>query len=88
MKFLVKLFLIFLCLNVLANGLRPNATLERGQAIVSSEKKYSLVMQADGSLVMYRSDGTVRYAMAKHGQFAIMQNDGNFVEYSPFAVPL
>lgn len=35
---------------------------------------------------MYRADGTVRYRAAKNGQFAIMQNDGNFVEYTPFAV--
>ena len=39
-------------------------------------------MQTDGSLVMYRSDGSVRYSMAKRGKFAIMQSDCNFVQYS------
>ncbi len=39
-------------------------------------------MQSDGSLVMYRGNGTVRYRMKKNGSYAIMQTDGNFVEYA------
>jgi hypothetical protein len=67
-----------------SNQLPSGGILQRGQYIESTEKKYSLHMQSDGSLVMYRQDGTVRYRMAKHGYIAYMQADGNFVEYSPF----
>ncbi|RJG08421.1 hypothetical protein [Massilia cavernae] len=45
-------------------------------------------MQTDGSLVMYRQDGTKRYGMAKNGNIAIMQGDGNFVQYSNSWHPL
>ncbi|MCE3605809.1 hypothetical protein LXA47_19690 [Massilia sp. P8910] len=58
--------------------------LQKGQYLQSAGGAYSLMMQTDGSLVMYRRDGTVRYRMGKHGQFAAMQGDGNFVLYSAF----
>lgn len=45
-------------------------------------------MQSDGTLVMDRSDGSVRYAMAGGGNIAVMQNDGNFVEYDSAWRPL
>jgi len=63
--------------NILWNG----ETLSNNAYISSSNGKYSLVMQVDGSLVMYRSDGSVRYAMAQGGNIAVMQDDGNFVQY-------
>ncbi|NHZ78458.1 hypothetical protein F2P44_04040 [Massilia sp. CCM 8695] len=62
--------------------------LQKGQYLQSPGGAYSLMMQTDGSLVMYRRDGTVRYSMGKHGQFAAMQGDGNFVLYSAFTVKL
>ncbi|MCE3604659.1 hypothetical protein LXA47_13720 [Massilia sp. P8910] len=73
---------------VAAEKLSGNDRLERGQYLQSAKAAYSLYMQPDGSLVMYRKDGTVRHRMSKHGEFAIMQYDGNFVEYSKFAVAL
>lgn len=75
-------------LGVAASTLSPNELLQRGQYLQSPQAAYTLNMQSDGSLVMYRKDGTVRYRMSKHGEFAIMQVDGNFVEYSKFAEPL
>ena len=38
-------------------------------------------MQYDGNFVMYRSDGAVRFATGRYGNFMAMQGDGNFVEY-------
>ncbi|HEX8612874.1 MAG TPA: hypothetical protein VF800_16415 [Telluria sp.] len=73
---------------VAAEKLSGNERLERGQYLQSAQAAYTLNMQSDGSLVMYRKDGTVRHRMSKHGEFAIMQYDGNFVEYSKFAEPL
>lgn len=55
--------------------------LRNGSLISSPNGRYSLIMQTDGSLVMYRNDGSIRYAMEKHGTHAVMQTDGNFVEY-------
>jgi hypothetical protein len=75
-------------LGVAASTLSPNDVLQRGQYLQSPQAAYTLNMQSDGSLVMYRKDGLVRYRMSKNGEFAVMQGDGNFVEYSKFAVPL
>lgn len=63
------------------DGIRQTGILRDDASIRSPNGKYSLIMQRDGSLVMYRSDGSVRYRMAKHGSYAILQWDGNFVEY-------
>lgn len=66
-----------------AERLLAGQSLSNGQYINSPNGKYTLIMQTDGSLVMYRAtDGSVRYSMEKHGTYAIMQTDGNFVEYA------
>jgi hypothetical protein len=70
------------------NTLPPDTYLTNGQYIVSSSWNYWLSMQTDGSLVMYRGDGTVRYSMKKYGRVAYMQADGNFVEYNRKWKPL
>jgi hypothetical protein len=49
---------------------------------VSEQGKYSIWMQADGHLVMYRADGTVRWSAKASGWYSIMQGDGNFVLYN------
>lgn len=54
------------------NTLYSNNLLNPGQYIESSDQRYKLIMQTDGSLVMYRSDGSVRYRMAKNGWIAAM----------------
>lgn len=85
-KRLLPLFLIclFSAINALANNLGPNNTLQLGQSIKSSTGNYTLTMQIDGSLAMYRQDGTKRYGMANNGKYAVMQSDGNFVQYGSF----
>jgi hypothetical protein len=69
--------------------LLPGERIQNNQQIISPNGKYKLVMQTDGSLVLYRSvDGSVRYRMEKYGSYAIMQSDGNFVEYNSNNAPL
>lgn len=67
---------------IASDRLLPNQSISNNGLITSPNGKYSLIMQSDGSLVMYRADGSVRYRMAKYGKIAIMQTDCNFVEYS------
>ena len=82
-----KILLAFFVMNIFytaasaADRLLTYESLANGSFISSPNGKYSLIMQTDGSLVMYRSNGTIRYRMAKHGEYALMQPDGNFVEY-------
>lgn len=66
---------------VAKDRLLPGESIRDNQFISSANGKYTLIMQSDGSLVMYRADGSIRYSMAKRGTFAVMQQDGNFVEY-------
>ncbi|MFI7545491.1 hypothetical protein [Actinoplanes sp. NPDC049599] len=43
------------------------------------------LMQSDGNLVLYRANGSVKWASYTHGNpgaFAVFQNDGNFVVYN------
>ncbi len=68
----------------MSDRLNPGQKLLRGEALVSSNGKYSLNLQDDGNLVLYDdqqkalwSSGTANIAI-KEG---IMQTDGNFVLY-------
>lgn len=67
---------------VAKDRLNAGETLSNNAFLLSPNGNYSLAMQSDGSLVMYRADGSKLYGMAKHGSYASMQYDGNFVEYS------
>lgn len=71
-----------------ADTLYTNQTLSNGGYIQSAQGLYTLVMQTDGNLVIYRSDGSVRFATMKFGAFALMQSDGNFVQYTSTNAPL
>lgn len=64
-----------------ASFLFPTMRLDPGQRITSPSGAYTLIMQTDGSLVLYRQDGSIRYRMAKRGRYSVMQGDGNLVEY-------
>lgn len=76
--------------------LRPGYSLRPGQAVVSPNRQYFLLMQADGNLVLYRGsllDNKPKQALwssvtSTPGSFATMQTDGNFVVYSPSNSPL
>ena len=62
--------------------LQQGVVLQNNGLISSSNGRYSLIMQSDGSLVLYRSDGSVFRSMAKHGSHAVLLPNGRFVEYA------
>jgi hypothetical protein len=67
------------------NTLYPDESLVIGESISSDNEKYTMTMQGDGNLVLYRTNdwlplwasGTDGHAVSQ----AIMQGDGNFVVY-------
>jgi len=68
--------------------LKPNdKLLPKNQMISSRDGRFSLVMQTDGNLVLYRNGASqALWASDTNGKqvgFAIMQGDGNFVIYAP-----
>lgn len=65
-----------------ADRLLAGQILQNDARITSPNGQFNLIMQTDGSLVLYRSDGSVRYRMEKYGTHAVMQSDGNFVQYA------
>ena len=91
MKTLAKLLLLSL-LGLTAAGLHANEistgqSLQIGQSLNSNDGKYSLVQQADGNLVLYRTaDGNVMWTSYANGTYAVIQGDGNFVQYNASGV--
>ncbi|NHZ43748.1 hypothetical protein [Massilia aquatica] len=82
LKYLMCIAALLPAICIANDRLNAGETLSNNAFIMSPNGNYSLVMQSDGSLVMYRADGSKRHGMAKHGTHANMQYDGNFVEYS------
>lgn len=86
MKRILYLCLTILCLNF--NAAKATDTLIQGSilknngSITSIDGKYTLIMQTDGSFLVYRSDGVVIYRMAKHGTHAVLEADGRLTEYN------
>ena len=71
--------------------LSPGAGLGPGDQVVSCEACFSLVMQTDGNLVLYRQGHGAIWSSATNGKdgiTAVMQTDGNFVLYSGGGCPL
>jgi hypothetical protein len=68
------------------DSLRPDQSLGTNQSITSQNGRYSLIMQGDGNLVLYRnSDGIALWASNTYLSPAVqadMQSDGNLVVYS------
>lgn len=67
-----------------AQTLGPGATLERGAGMYSANGWYFFVMQDDGNLVLYRTNGPALWATGTDGlaiRHAVMQHDGNLVLY-------
>ena len=59
--------------------------------IISSNGRYKLLMQWDGNLVVYRSDGAVIWASnsaGKGGAYALLQADYNLVVYTANRTPI
>lgn len=73
------------------SGNQRPATLKAGeqllanQSVTSPSGNHTLVMQGDGNLVIYKSNGKAIWATATYGTLAarlVMQTDGNLVLYS------
>jgi len=62
-----------------------------GQSLASCDGRFTLVMQHDGNLVLYRAAGGALWSTGTHGNpgaSAVMQGDGNLVVYSAWGSPL
>ena len=71
--------------------LNENESLAPGQAIVSSDGRFTLTLQTDGNLVLGRVDAEARWSTNTGGQGAVrltMQSDGNLVLYTATAAAL
>jgi peptidoglycan hydrolase-like protein with peptidoglycan-binding domain/nucleoid-associated protein YgaU len=66
-----------------SDRLNPGEQLTAGQQIFSPSKKYRLVMQPQGNLVLYNGPTAIWYTNAAGftGKRAVMQKQGNFVLY-------
>jgi len=70
----------------MSDRLNPDQSLHVGAALTSPNGRFTLVLQADGSLVLSWSGGAARWATGTHGRTvarATMQSDGNFALYGP-----
>ena len=72
----------------MSDRLNPGDNLAVGGAITSLDGRFTLVLQADGNLVLYQAGGVARWATGTGTASrkppdwqAIMQTDGNFVLY-------
>ena len=68
----------------LAANLYPGDSLDRGEGIYSDDRRYHLIMQDDGNLVLYAAGGRALWATGTDGvaiRHAVMQTDGNLVLY-------
>lgn len=66
-----------------ADNMSPGEMLTRGGSILSNNRQYTLVLQTDGNLVLYRN-GVALWSTQTQGRNvvrAVMQGDGNFVLY-------
>ncbi len=64
--------------------------LERGRRLLSCDGRFSLELQQDGNLVLYKM-GVALWSTntwGKDGAVAVMQTDGNFVLYNSAGAPL
>ncbi|ATB37101.1 hypothetical protein CYFUS_002522 [Cystobacter fuscus] len=73
----------WLAVGVGTNILVAGQSLSQGQGIVSNDRRFSLVLQGDGNLVLYDATSALWSANigGKGGLSAHMQSDGNFVVY-------
>jgi hypothetical protein len=71
--------------------LSPGKELRADEAVLSPDRRFKLIYQSDGNLVLYRWDGVPLWHTSTHGSNAFytkMQNDGNFVVYDVNVTPL
>jgi hypothetical protein len=72
------------------NTLTPGTTINAGDYIVSPNGRFVTTMQYDGNLVTYAGSRPVwsTGTAGNYGNYAIFQNDGNFVVYNAGGGPL
>jgi lysozyme len=71
--------------------IHPGEGLVAGQSYSSCDGRFSLAMQTDGNLVLYRNGAGAMWASNTHGTdgyVAVMQGDGNLVVYGQHSNPL
>ncbi|MEI8338966.1 MAG: hypothetical protein WCF91_03515 [bacterium] len=69
----------------IAAQVTSQTTLRGGDYLKSPDGRFSLVMQADGNLVLYTAENTPLWhssTYGNYGAYAVMQADGNLVVYS------
>jgi hypothetical protein len=75
-------------------SVKPGEGLKAGESFTSCSGEFSLDMQTDGNLVLYRSESKGQVSRwssgtaGTDGYVAIMQGDGNFVVYGRHSNPL
>lgn len=72
------------------DSLGANGSLGANQSITSQNGKYTLIMQSDGNLVIYKQGKAIwaTNTQGKGGTWVVMQTDGNFVIYTPQSKPV
>ena len=73
------------------DSLSPNQSLYANQSIRSGDGRFYLAYQADGNLVLYRSDGLPLWCTHTNGTSpgrTVMQLDGNLVVYDGTGTPI
>jgi hypothetical protein len=69
----------------------PGEGLVAGESFASCDHRFTLAMQTDGNLVIYRGGAGAMWATNTYGSdghVAVMQTDGNFVLYGQHSNPL
>jgi len=75
----------------LGTQISSETRMKAGDYLQSPDGRFSLVMQADGNLVVYAADATAlwnSHTNGNPGAFAAMQSDGNLVVYASNGKPL
>lgn len=70
----------------MTDRLFADQTLAAGSELISPNGQHRAAMQGDGNFVVYRANGTPKWATATDGRAIggiIMQGDGNLVMYDP-----
>jgi len=68
----------------MADRLSSDARINVNESITSNNGEYTLILQSDGNLVLYKAGGTALWSTSTFGQtasYATQQTDGNFVLY-------
>ncbi|MBV6321133.1 hypothetical protein [Duganella violaceipulchra] len=88
MKLACGALLLLSAFSIQAKEIGAGQSLRVGQTIESDDGKYFLIQQGDGNLVVYRkADMKPIWAAYANGEQALIQTDGNFVQYRGETIP-